>query len=365
MRRTSCVAILACMAITVAFAQEDKPNTSSRSQREVIAKAAHLMDSGEFDKARLLLFDILKTDPDNATCAYEIAYSYSMERDYRAALRYAEPLLTNTHRTDQHFEMVGNCYDYLGEPQKAIEVYRKGFETFPTSGRLCLELGVMFAKQEKYDTAMAYFEKGIVVEPMFPSNYYWASRFYLNSTEGVWGMIYGEIFMNLERNTRRTVEMSELLYKSYKERIKITSDKSATVSFSRAMVLPPSNDRDTSKFRLPYGIGVYEPVLSMSLGSLQPITLNRLDTIRTTFLESYKLMGFDSTYPNVLFNFQDQVRAAGHLEAYNHWLLMKGDEEAFGTWLESNKQKLEDFYAWFKVHRIAIDKQNTFCSSCY
>lgn len=40
-------------------------------------------------------------------------------------------------------------------------------------------------------------------------------------------------------------------------------------------------------------------------------------------------MGHDKEYPNILFSFQKQVKDAGHIEAYNHWILMKGDEEAF------------------------------------
>lgn len=365
MRYVLLFAILTVFSVCMAHGQVDKPAVSERSTREIIVAAVSMMEHGEFDKSRLLLLDVLSREPDNVTCIYEIAFSYSMQKNYRDALKYVEPLLATTKSTDQHFELAGNCYDYLGEPQKAIEVYSKGFERFPKSGRLCLELGVMFAKQQQYVTALSHFERGIVVDPMYPSNYYWASRLYLSSTEGVWGMIYGEIFVNLERNTQRTREISKLLFDSYKQRIKINNDTSGTVSFSKVTTLTVSDGTDTSSMKLPYGIGVYEPVLGMSLLSFRPITINRLDTIRTNFLDNYIRLGFDKSYPNVLFAFQEQIKEAGHLEAYNHWVLMKGDEESFRDWKEKNQQKLDAFNGWFQTHRMFIDERTTFCSTCY
>ncbi len=41
-------------------------------------------------------------------------------------------------------------------------------------------------------------------------------------------------------------------------------------------------------------------------------------------------------YPNALFQYQDKILKAGHLEAYNHWILMKGDEDAFDQWNAGN-----------------------------
>ncbi len=84
--------------------------------------------------------------------------------------------------------------------------------------------------KKDYNKALTYFEKGIEVAPNYSSNYYWCARLYCNSTEEVWGMIYGEIFMNLERNSKRTAEISKLLFDTYKKEIKWITFKSWGVS---------------------------------------------------------------------------------------------------------------------------------------
>lgn len=70
----------------------------------------------------------------------------------------------------------------------------------------------MYALIEDYDRAVSYYEKGVYVEPAYSSNYYRLAQLFLSSKDKFWGLIYGEIFMNLERNSQRTEEMSKWLF---------------------------------------------------------------------------------------------------------------------------------------------------------
>ena len=57
---------------------------------------------------------------------------------------------------------------------------------------------------KEYSIALNYYEKGIEIDPKFPSNYYRAALLYDYSDHEIWGLIYGELFMDLEPNTKRT-----------------------------------------------------------------------------------------------------------------------------------------------------------------
>ncbi|MFR9128814.1 MAG: hypothetical protein ACLVJK_01985 [Alistipes putredinis] len=48
------------------------------------------------------------------------------------------------------------------------------------------------------------------------------------------------------------------------------------------------------------------------------------------------------------------VRDAGHLEAYNYWVLREGNKTAFGLWVNDNRQKFNDFMKWFEHNRLKI-----------
>jgi len=178
-------------------------------------------------------------------------------------------------------------------------------------------------------------------------------------------MIYGELFMNLERGSKRTQEISKLLFNTYKSGIEFTSDTSLNISFSKNSTIDVGDLKDPKKLKLPFGIGLYEPLIGMSIVTEKNIDINSLDRIRTNFVEAYFKNGNNKKYPNVLFDYQNEVLKAGHLEAYNHWILMKGDEEGFDKWISANKDKYDSFVTWFSKNQITIDGNHKFYSWQY
>ena len=179
-------------------------------------QAIELMDNGDPDQGIVLLRQALTLDPDYWPLTYEMAYAYMVKRDYQKAIKLAKTLYKYEDCNDLVYQLVGNCYDYLKNPKKALKVYAQGLKRFPDSGALYLEQGVVSGMQGHYDEAVASFEKGISVAPMFPSNYYRAAQFYAYSTSKVWSQIYGEIMMNLLPSGDRNKEMSELLFRNYR-----------------------------------------------------------------------------------------------------------------------------------------------------
>lgn len=344
----------------IAFGQTNKEKALEKGR-----EAIKLEDEGKYDEAIKLLEEAQKLDPDYIEYPYELGYAYYAKKDYKKASKYLEGLVNHPKVYDQIFQLLGNCYDDMGKSEKALETYDEGLKKFPRSGKLYLEKGNVYWQKKEYGKALPFYEQGIEAEPTFPSNYYRATRVYCSSTEEVWGMIYGEIFMNLERNTDRTAEISKLLFDTYKSEIKFSSDTSFSVSFSQNASINIEDLKDTSKMKLPYGIGVYEPTLMFSMLSAKVIDLTTLNEIRNNFVDNYFSKGFDKTYPNILFSYQKQLKDAGHLEAYNHWILMKGDEDSFTKWQTANKGKWDAFVKWFGDNKIEIDDTHKFYSGQY
>lgn len=327
-------------------------------------EAIKLMDNGKLDESIKLLEEAQKLDPDRLDYPYELAYAYYAKEDYKGAVKILEKNKTHKDVTDRLFQLLGNCYDVLGKTDKAFEAYDDGLKIFPNSGMIYLEKGNVYWGKKDYGKALPFYEKGIEVDPKFPSNYYRATRIYCGSTEEVWGMIYGEIFMNLERNSKRTAEISKLLYDTYKSEIKFTSDTSMTVSFCQQMNMNVNSISDPKNIKLPFCM-IFEPTLLMSIAFEKSIDINSLDKIRTTFIDNYFNNERDKTYPNVLFSYQKQVKEAGHIEAYNHWILMKGDEDGFDKWQSANKDKWDSFVKWFGDNGLKINDANKFYSGQY
>ncbi len=339
----------------IALGQTDNELALAKAQ-----EAIKLMDNGQVDKSISLLKEAIKLDPDRFDYPYELAYALYLQEDYKRAIKTLERISDHKNINDRYFQLLGNAYDVLGESEKAFEVYDLGIEKFPNSGRLYLEKGNVYWGKKEYSNALQFYEKGIEMDPQFSSNYYRATLIYCSSPEEVWGMIYGEIFMNIERNSQRTSEISKLLYDTYKREISITSDTSFSVSFSKSASINISDSQDIKKMKLPFGVGVYEPTLIMAMMNEKSIDINSLDRIRTRFIDLYFEKGFNKKYPNTLFEYQKKVKDQGHIEAYNHWILMKGDEIGFEEWYNSNKDKWDDFITWFTDNGLVVDSSNKF-----
>lgn len=349
--------------------------TNAEKAREKTNEAIKLMDSGKPAESLPLLEEALELDGDNVDIRYEKSYALYLMEDYKGARDILKKLTRKKNIGPNVYQMLGNTYDNLGEPKKAIDAYEDGIKLFPAAGNLYVERGVMEMKVKEYGKALNFFEKGIEMAPAFPSNYYRAAKIFCTSTqEEVWGMIYGEIFMNLEPNTARTAEISKLLFDTYKSEITFPTDTSVAVSFSKNAVInirfnPKSGPEGLAEalknMKVPFGNAVYETTLSIALAGERSIDLASLHRIRTNFLEVYEQLGHQKKTPVVLFDFQREVKAAGHLEAYNYWLLSEGDKIAFNHWELANNEKWESFVEWFGEHAIHITEENKFNMAKY
>jgi len=343
-----------------AFAQTDLERS-----KDLGKQAVALEDKGEFIQAIELLTEAQRLDPASIVFPYEMAYSYYNTKEYQRVVDILTKLTTHRDVFAKVYQLLGNAYDDLGQPDKATETYNAGLKVFPKAGELYLELAVMQLEKKEYDKALNFCESGIKADPAFPSNYYWATRIYCGSTEKVWGMVYGEIFMNLERNTNRTAEISKLLFDTYKSSIDIDTAMNKTrVYFSKEITVAVDPNVDMTKFKVPFNLAYGLPVSLATTGE-KTIDLASLNRIRTKFLASYHQSGYDKKYPNVLYDYQDEITKAGNFEAYNYWLLMEGDKPAFETWRKANKEKWDKFIDWYNQSLLKLSEEHRFYRGQY
>ncbi|MBQ0769446.1 MAG: tetratricopeptide repeat protein, partial [Bizionia sp.] len=188
--------------------------------------AIALMDDGKIEESIKILEECKELDPENYMYPYEIAYAHVLKKEYKTALNILKATKKYKTINSQVYQMAGNCYSYLGKSERAIKEYEEGMKRFPKAGNLHLEKGNVYLAQENYDEAIKNYKMGIEVAPMFSSNYFRLAKLYLNSNNKLAGLLYGELFMNIERTTHRTQEISTLLYNTYKSSISLGENES-------------------------------------------------------------------------------------------------------------------------------------------
>jgi tetratricopeptide (TPR) repeat protein len=310
---------------------------------EKIYDAIKLVDEKKYDEGIAILKDCEKIDSKDITYPYEIALAYTYKKDYKSAVSQLEKIKNYENLDDSYFALLGNNYDYLNNPVQAVKTYDEGLKRFPNSGKLHLEKGVIYEFDKKYSDAVKTFEKGIQVAPDYPSNYYRAANIYLNSDNKLNGLIYGEIFLNIERSSNRTKEMSEKLYEAYKNAIIFKSKNEKQISICKSINIDINTFEKNSK--LPF-CTIFEKNIVLSMIDQNEFNLDNLSSIRRKFLREYFIKDYKD-YPNALLNYHKKMEDSNVFDAYNHYIFQMGDSNTFNIWKESHQSEYNKFVEWY------------------
>jgi tetratricopeptide (TPR) repeat protein len=147
------LAAMVLLAPASAMAQEYPPPSkqeaaSTAEQDAEIRAGAGLHDQGKYDEAIARYEAVLKANPANMTALYELAYSYSAKKDYGRTLEIARRGIEfRSEQLPLFYDLIASALDLQGQPQKAIDAYRKGIEYVPDD-----------AATLYYNMAVTYFE---------------------------------------------------------------------------------------------------------------------------------------------------------------------------------------------------------------
>ncbi|MFM6947001.1 MAG: tetratricopeptide repeat protein [Flavobacteriales bacterium] len=315
---------------------------------EQIGNAIKLMDEGHFSESRAILEEVLLDDSTNYDAWYEYAYSFYIQKDYAKAVEIMRKQTTHPEVTDQLWQIIGNSLDYSGDPDGALAAYAEGLQKFPHSGRLYVETGNIYLNQNNIEKAIQSYEKGIEMAPEFSSNYFRLAKLFCGTEDEIWGVLYGEIFMNLERNSQRTREMSALLYQTYLKALFFDKGK-IIISFSQDMA------PFTMAFEKNIGLAASKYLID------QKKVANNIETfvaVRRYFLSQWFTDEQAKAYPVALFDFWQQIDDLGFTEPYLYWIFNQAPSNQFEKWHKTHEQDFTFFTKWFNPNPIQIDSSN-------
>ena len=345
--------ILFALVLSFIFTGVSIPQTHEDAV-EYLKSGIKSVDKGDYEDGVNQIKKALEIEPKNTLFNYELAFTYYKMNKYDKVINILEKVKKNPDTFDLIFSVLGNAYDIIGDRDKAIETYKTGLKKFPGSGKIYLELGVVEISEKKYEEALKYFEKGIEVEPTHPSNYYWASQIHAGSKYPLWGLIYGEIFLNLEQGTKRAEGISEMLFKLYSESISMrdsSGKKTINIKLNRV--------NDGKGFESDYEMTAMFAALKLAADStVSGFNIDAMNKLRHYFIEMWYGTEKTKNDHNVLFDYHKMMIDKGLFEAYNYFILAYGDTDEFKKWAESNKEKAKEFDNWFSEYGINLTKEN-------
>ncbi|MEO7961720.1 MAG: hypothetical protein ABIR19_09240 [Ginsengibacter sp.] len=301
---------------TTTFSQDDAA-TLHENARE-------FMRQGDYSNASLILTRALQLYPKNIAIAKDLAYDYYLQKENSKALEVIVPLLQNDNADDQTYQIGGNIFQALGQQKEAEKMYKNAIKNFPHSGALYNDYGKMlWARQDA--NAVKLWEKGIEQDPSYGNNYYNASKYYYLTTDKIWSLAYGEIFINIESFTARTAEIKNILLDGYKK------------LFSDVNLL--SNIKDKNGFELAF-LTAMNKQTNIAIRGLNAETLTM---IRTRFILDWN-QSYSEKFPFRLFELHEQLLEEGLFPAYNQWIFGAAQNlSAYQNWTGTHSEEYVAF----------------------
>lgn len=320
MKRILSVVFICMMAIT-ALAQQNA-DTLHQAGR-------NYMRTGDWGNAILVLNRALQQKPGDINIIKDIAYTYYLQKDFANSLQAILPVLDRADADVQCYQIAGTNYRAIEDIKEGKKIYTAGIKKFPNSGVLYSEYGELLWQKKDY-SAIDQWKTGIRVDPNYPGNYYNAARHYYFTTDKVWSLVYGEIFVNLESYTMRTAEIKNILFDGYKK------------LFSESNALNGYDVKRGSAFETAF----LTTMNTQSAVAATGITPEKLIEIRTAFAKTW-FEKFADSFPYRLFDYHKQLITSNMFEAYNQWM--------FGAAI-----KPEHYQQWMNDHKEAYDRFNNF-----
>lgn len=299
---------------------------SAQDAKELQETARNFIKSGDYPNAVLVLQKAIQQDNKSMDLQKDLVMAYYLSRDFANGKEAAKNLIERTDADVQCFQLAGNIYKELEDTKECERIYKKGLKQFPGSGALYNEYGELLWGKGNTD-AINQWEKGIETDPNYSGNYYNAARYYFVTTDKVWALIYGEMFVNMESYSPRTAEIKSLLLDAYKK------------FFTDDVALNKKDNTNKNDFTKAVSDNLNKNAVVISSG----ITPESLVMLRTRFILDW----FEkdaARFPNRLFEHQRQLLQEGMFDAYNQWLFGAADNlSVYENWTKTHPDEYDQF----------------------
>lgn len=173
MKRIICL-ILCTLIIGTSFAQRTQ-NLQRVNSIEYIKKGIQFHEEGKYNEALAEYAKVPFGDIYYDLAVYEKALTQEVMGNYRDAIQSISELAENPScqiKRNKVLMILGDCYDYLEQYDKAVEAYDQALQIAPYDYLTIFNKGVSLMNIEKTEEALECFKKSIFISPAHLGSHY-------------------------------------------------------------------------------------------------------------------------------------------------------------------------------------------------
>jgi tetratricopeptide (TPR) repeat protein len=324
------------------------PTPITEGQRQRVNEGIALHDRGDYDGAIAKYEEVLKENPASVLALYELAFSYSLKKDYRKSLetaykgaQYQSDTLTG------FYLLIGNNLDLLGESTKAVEVYKKGLKLNPNDYLLHYNLAVTYQTLNNLDEAKKTLKKAVAVNPNHPSSHVLLGTIFYKTKYKTPAFFALSRFLILEPNTRRTPGAFNLLQEILGGGVKPGKNPDEVNIF--VDLAANKDEGDFGSVDMVMGLSRAANMTEKNKGKSEAELL--VDQLRTliSIISEMDPKGDKSKFTwKYYVPYFIEMKKRNHVEAFGYYISQRSNLAGVKEWLQANDSRVNDFLVWSK-----------------
>jgi len=164
--------LLLCGAVPVLgqTAPTRNPTETTPEHEAIIRAGVELHDKGDFDAAIAKYQEVLAKNPSDVTAMFEMAFSYLSKEDFDKCFETAKKGAEfKSDLLAMFYDLMASSLDAKGQPQQAIDIYKRGIALVPDASQLYYNMAVTYRETLKQpNDARLALQKATAIEPLHP-----------------------------------------------------------------------------------------------------------------------------------------------------------------------------------------------------
>lgn len=303
---------------------------------QMYRQAKDYLSKGGIQQAISLFRQAIQLAPDVPLLHRDLGQALNITGAYSEAYDIVAPLINSRRADEQTYQIAGAALAGKGERKKARNLLERGIGIYPHSGMLYYELGKNHENSGDNEYALDAWLQGIENDPAYHLNYYEAARIYSLTDKPIWTILYGEIFVTLERHTPRSTEARRLMLNAYEAIFKNIGN----------LPVPKYGTFTPTMAGTDFETAVMQTMMQLAPVVSDGITTENLIMLRTRFTMDW-LTNYSARFPYSMFTYHDKLLRAGHFDAYNQWLFGKTENAGqFAAWTSFHPDAIATYESW-------------------
>ena len=269
---------------------------------------------------------------------FEIGRAFLLWGKTKKAEQYFYPLIRHGDATPELFILLAKCYGNLDKAKSEKEVLEVGLGKFSNSGMIHSRLGKMFASTGDGPMALAYWEKGIELDPAFADNYRHAAQFLASQHDHLWTWLYGQTYLNLTvADNNPDVKAMKFVRTSLMGLLNMKREKIEAVGLNKII----------------YGL-----LTPCAMATEDAKTLAEMSVKLACFIEAWNKASDTPQVP--VLSHLTIVNSKDRLLDYMFWLYGETDRTEMNNWGSENSAQFNEFATWIYWNGIEVDTSKPF-----